>query len=88
MKAGHLSVLFTVVFPACPLFWLKYSTNIVEGMIALSVIHLGKDSDVPYIVSISLPSKHVPQYPPFFFLPYLVLVIPKVGKSKAQDSTR
>ena len=50
----------------------------------VSMIHLKKDSEASYIISIALPSKHVPQ---LCFLAYLVLLIPKAVRRKVQDST-
>ena len=49
----------------------------------ISVIHLKKDSAASYIISITLPSKHVPQ---LCFLAYLVLLIPTAVRRKTQDS--
>ena len=50
----------------------------------VSMIHLKKDSEASFIISIALPSKHVPQ---LCFLAYLVLLIPKAVRRKVQDST-
>lgn len=47
----------------------------------VSMIHLKKDSEASYIISIALPSKHVPQ---LCFLAYLVLLSLKRSEEKSK----